>query len=321
MAAIELRGLTKRYEDGTGIDSLTFSVQEGEVFGLIGPRRSGKTTTIRTVLGIQSPTAGQATVLGFDPHNDLRRHKADIGYLPASPRFDESATGAEILDSRGQIKGDDRREELVARFDPPVDRRVRNSSPDELRRLALVGAFMHDPALVIMDEPMVGRGVGGPSFDRHRFTRFIHEERRRGVTVFLASRAVDEVWRLCDRVAVLRDGRLLGTEPVESLRHRCGKVVHLRIATAVTASSFEFDGVHDLDVQTVSFAADSRAGGREPEEKTTSRSSVVTDVSFTFTGDINTLMETLSSYPLLQFDLDEMPLETVFRRLSDATAE
>lgn len=316
MAAIELRGLTKKYGDETGIDSLTLSVQEGEVFGLIGPRRSGKTTTIRTVLGIQSPTAGQATVLGFDPQNeeDRRRAKADTGYLPASPGFDESATGTEILDAHGQIKGDDRREELVARFDLPLDRRVREYSAREIQKLALIGAFMHDPALVIMDEPTVELAP----LDQQQFIEFIREERRCGVTVFLASRALGEVEQLCDRVALLRNGRLLGTEPVESLDHQCGKVVHLRIATAVSASAFEFDGVHDLDVQTVSIGEDREkmiAGTNQAE--TTGRSTGVTELSFTFTGDINTLIETVSSYPLLKFDLEATPLETVFRRLYD----
>ncbi len=316
MAAMELRGLTKEYGGGTGIDSLTFSVEAGELFGLLGPQGAGKTTTIRTVLGFQSPTAGAATVLGFDTQNerDLRQAKADIGYLPASPAFDESATGTEILDSHGRIKGDARREELLARFDLPVDRRVRDYSTSNVQKLALVGAFVHDPALVIMDEPTVGLDP----LANQRFNEFICEEQRRDVTIFVTSRVLSEVQRLCDRVGFLWDGRLLGTEPVESLGYRCGKTVHLRVAEALDASAFEFDGVHDLTVRTVSIGEDRETTSAETNERELGASNVVTEVSFTFTGDVNALVETVSSYPLLEFDLEDAPLETVFGQLYDA---
>lgn len=316
MAAMELRGLTKEYGDGTGIDSLTFSVDAGELFGLLGPQGAGKTTTIRTVLGIQSPTAGRAMVLGFDTQNErgLRRAKADIGYLPASPAFDESATGTEILDSHGRIKGDTRREELLARFDLPVDCRVRDYSTSDVQKLALVGAFMHDPALVIMDEPTVGLD----SLSNQRFNEFIREEQRRDVTIFFSSSVLSEVQRLCDRIGFLWDGRLLGTEPVESLGYRCGKIAHLRVAKALDASAFEFDGVHDLTVRTVSIGGNQKTTSAETNGGKLGTSNVVTEVSFTFTGDVNALVETVSAYPLLEFDLEDAPLETVFGRLYDA---
>lgn len=318
MAAMELQGLTKEYEGVTGIDSLTFSVGSGELFGLLGPQGAGKTTTIRTVLGIQSPTAGKATLLGYDTQNeqDLRRAKANTGYLPAVPAFDESATGAEILDSHGQMKGDTRREELVARFDLPLDRRVRDYSTSDVQKLALVAAFMHDPALVLMDEPTLGLDA----FDSQRFNEFVREERRRDVTIVLSSRVLSEVQQLCDRVAVLRDGRLLGTEPVESLRSRCGTLVTLRIAEAVSSSAFEIDGVSDLSARTVSVGGDLEATTVEPNDSRPGEASnVVTEVSFTFTGDINELIETVDSYPLLEFDLETAPLDTVFQRLYDDT--
>lgn len=316
MAAIEVSSLTKEYGSVTGIDSLTFSVEEGEVFGFLGPNGAGKTTTIRTLLGFQSPTSGTATVLGCDTRTerDLLRAKAEVGYLPATPVFDESATGTTILDLHARIKGDERREELLDRFDPPVDRPVREYSTGNVQKLAIVQAFMHDPKLVIMDEPTSGLDP----LVQQRFNEFIHEEQRRGVTVFFSSHVLSEVRRLCDRVAILRDGHLVTTESIDSLLHRSGKVVHLRLTHGVDESAFEFEGVHDLDIRSVS-------GGESEQEiehadntlrsvQSDGKGDAEVEVSFTFTGDVNDLVDAVGSHSLREFDIEEAPLDEVFMR-------
>lgn len=316
MVAIDVTDLTKEYGSVVGIDSLTFSVDEGEVFGFLGPNGAGKTTTIRTLLGFQSPTSGQATVLGQDVTNerDLLRARAATGYLPATPVFDESSTGTEILDLHASIKGDTRREELLERFDPPVDRRVREYSTGNVQKLAIVQAFMHDPDLVVMDEPTSGLDP----LVQQRFNDFIHEEQQRGVTIFFSSHVLSEVRRLCDRVAILRDGHLVTTETVESLLHRSGKVVRLRVASDLDESAFDLDGVYDLDIR-------STHGKRQRQTLEASDSDVklranggdggtVSEVSFTFTGNVNDLIDTASAYDLREFDVEEAPLDEVFMR-------
>jgi ABC-2 type transport system ATP-binding protein len=316
MAPIKVTNLTKDYGSVVGIDSLTFSVEEGEVFGFLGPNGAGKTTTIRTLLGFQSPTSGTATVLGHDVTNERNflSAKADVGYLPATPVFDDTATGTEILDLHASIKGDVRREELLERFDPPVDRPIREYSTGNVQKLAIVQAFMHDPALVVMDEPTSGLDP----LMQQRFNEFVQEEQQRGVTVFFSSHVLSEVRRLCNRVAILRDGHLITTEPVDSLLHRSGKVVHLRIGGSVDEAAFDFDGVHDLDLRLMARAP---VGNQPPDAKDhdlklrvdeSDGTETVTDVSFTFTGNVNDLVDAVTPYDLREFDVEEAPLDEVF---------
>ncbi|WP_435145759.1 ABC transporter ATP-binding protein [Halobaculum sp. P14] len=299
MAAIEVSDLTKRYGEVVGVDSLSFTVEEGEILGFLGPNGAGKTTAIRTLLGIQTPTSGTATVLGADvrAERDLLEAKRRLGYVPASPTFDAGSTGAEILDLHGDVKGDSRRAELLDRFDVPLDRPVRDYSTGNVQKLAVVQAFMHDPALVIMDEPTSGLD---PLVQRE-FNDFVQAERSRGVTVFFSSHVLSEVRRLCDRVAVLRDGELVATESVSELLTRSGKVVRLRVVGEPPASTFDFDGVHDIDRRVV------RGAGTDADQ-------VETDVSFTFTGDVNDLTAAVADLELREFDVEEAPLDEVFMR-------
>ncbi|WP_436927797.1 ABC transporter ATP-binding protein [Halosimplex amylolyticum] len=331
MAALEVEGLTKDYGEVLANDDVTFAVAEGEVFGYLGPNGAGKTTTIRTLMGFQSPTSGGGTVLGHDVTDeaDLIAAKRRIGYLPANPSFDEGVSGREILDLHASIKGDERREELLETFDPPIDRKVRDYSTGNVQKLGLVQAFMHDPDLVVMDEPTAGLD---PLMQR-AFNDFVEAEKERGLTVFLSSHVLSEVRRVCDRVGILRGGRLVTTEHIEDLLHRTGKFVRVRVAGDVGASAFDLDGVHDVSCSTTD-------GGRvdEPAEvdgetvdppdtgdETTDRAvpgdadsprvdGPVTECTFTFTGNVNDLIAALGERTVIDLDVEEAPLEEVFMR-------
>lgn len=294
MAAIELEGLTKDYGEVIANDGVTFDVERGEIFGYLGPNGAGKTTTIRTLLGFISPTAGAARLLGRDVTDEaqLLEAKRRIGYLPDSPAFDETATGREILDLHGSIKGDERSAELLELFDPPLDREIRAYSRGNVQKLGLVTTFMHDPELVILDEPTSGLDP----LLQQRFTEFLRTERERGLTVFFSSHILSEVRKLCDRVGIIRNGRLVTVEPVESLLDRSGKLVRLHAAESIPVQSLEIDGVHDLETDTESVSS----GG--------------TEYVFTYTGDVNALLERLRTYRLLDLSIEEAPLEEVFMR-------
>ncbi|WP_226039066.1 ABC transporter ATP-binding protein [Natrinema sp. DC36] len=298
MAAIELEELTKDYGEVLANDGVTFDVERGEIFGYLGPNGAGKTTTIRTLLGFISPTAGSARLLGRDitDEGDLLEAKRRLGYLPDSPAFDETATGREILDLHASIKGDERSGELLELFDPPLDRPVREYSRGNVQKLGLVTTFMQDPELVILDEPTSGLDP----LLQQRFTEFLRTERERGLTVFFSSHILSEVRKLCDRVGVIRNGRLVTVEPVESLLDRSGKFVRLHAAESIPSRALELDGIHGLESER---GAGSGAG-----------SSDGTEYAFTFTGDINTLLERLREYRLLDCTIEEAPLEEVFMR-------
>ncbi|WP_225335044.1 ABC transporter ATP-binding protein [Halomicrobium urmianum] len=285
MAAIEVRDLTKRYGDVVANDGLSFSVEAGEVFGFLGPNGAGKTTCIRTLLGFQSPTAGTATVLGADVRDAeaLRQARADVGYLPARPSFDEDVTGEAFLDYQTALKGDQRRSELLELFDPPLERTIRGYSSGNAQMLAIVQAFMHDPDLVILDEPTSGLDP----LKQERFHEFVRRERDDGVTVFFSSHVLGEVRRVCDRVGIIRGGSLAALEDVDSLLRRGGKRVRVRTADSLDAAALDLPGVVDLE----------RVGQR---------------AQFTFTGDYNDLLDHLAAFDVVDLDVEEPPLEDVF---------
>ncbi|AEH36877.1 ABC transporter ATP-binding protein [Halopiger xanaduensis] len=306
MAAIELEGLTKDYGEVLANDDVTFEVEAGEIFGYLGPNGAGKTTTIRTLLGFISPTAGTARLLGRDvtDESELLEAKRNLGYLPDNPAFDESATGREILDLHASIKGDERSDELLELFDPPLDREVREYSHGNVRKLGLVTTFMHDPDLVVLDEPTGGLDP----LMQQRFAEFLRAERDRGVTVFFSSHVLSEVRRLCDRVAIIRNGRLVAVEPVDALLDRSGKVVRLRAADPIPMAAVDLAGVHDLEGGR-SEDADSATG-----DESEAAADAFTECTFTFTGDVNALLERLHEYRLLDLSIEEAPLEDVFMR-------
>ena len=308
MAAISVSSLTKDYGDLRANDSLSFEVESGEVFGYLGPNGAGKTTTIRTLLGLIRPTDGTAEVLGADVRDEaaLVEAKRRIGYLPANPAFDEGVTGRELLDLHGAVKGADRLEPLLDRFAPPLTRPIRQLSTGEVQKLGLVQAFMHDPDLVIMDEPTSGLD---PLMQRS-FNEFIAAEQERGTTVFMSSHVLGEVRRVCDRVAVLRAGRLVTIEAVENLLRRSGKTVRLRAAEPIDPAALEFDGVHDAEVHAVDHDGEADEGGFVFGGE----ARIVSEATLTYTGDINRLLDVVAAYDLVDLEVEEAPLEDVFMR-------
>jgi len=299
MVAIELDGLTKDYGEVLANDDISFTVESGEIFGYLGPNGAGKTTTIRMLLGFINPTGGTARVLDTDirDRSALVEAKHRIGHLSDDQAFDEQATGAEILDLHAAVKGDDRRAELLDLFEPPLDRRVRDYSSGNVQKLGLVTTFMHDPDLVVLDEPTGGLDP----LVKHRFAEFLRAERERGVTVFFSSHILSEVRRLCDRVAIIRDGRLVTVDPIETLVHRTGKVVRIDSAEPIPVEFVDLDGVHDLETS-VSDGHGADFGA------------VFTECTFTFTGDINALLERLPDHEMVDVSIEEAPLEDVFLR-------
>lgn len=285
MATIEVSDLTKDYGSVLGVDSISFSVEKGEVFGFLGPNGSGKTTTIRTLLGLLAPTSGTATVLGADVRDDdaLIEAKQQIGYLPAHLGFNEEMTGQQILDYHASIKGGQRRDELLKVFTPPVERPIREYSTGNKRMLGIVQAFMHDPELVIMDEPTAGLDP----LKQEEFNEFVRSERDRGKTIFFSSHVLSEVRRVCDRVGILRDGKIVGLEDIETLLDQGGKRVRIQTSDEAGAKLSDLDGVIDV-------------------------STFAEGIQLIYTGDYNTLLRELATHDVREIEISEPPLEDIF---------
>jgi ABC-2 type transport system ATP-binding protein len=214
--AVRAEGLTKRYGSLTALDGLDLVVPAGEVFGFLGPNGAGKSTTIRLLLGLARPTSGRAEVFGVDAADVAAAHRL-IGYVPADVALWPQLTGAEVLELLAHTgPGVDAgyRDELVARFALDLDRPARAYSTGNRQKVALVAAFATRAPLLVLDEPTSGLD---PLMERE-FQRCVAEARERGQTVFLSSHLLAEVEAVCDRVAILRAGRLVEVAGIGDLR-------------------------------------------------------------------------------------------------------
>nr|WP_086889029.1 ABC transporter ATP-binding protein [Natrarchaeobaculum aegyptiacum] len=294
MATIELADLTKRYGDTVANDEVSFAVDRGEIFGYLGPNGAGKTTTIRLLLGLIRPTSGTASILGADirDRRALTQAKANLGYLPDSLGFDERLTGNQALDHFARMRGDERREELLELFHPPLDRRIEDYSHGNKRMLGIVQAFMHDPDLVIMDEPTSGLDP----LKQDRLYAFLEDERDAGTTIFFSSHILSEVQRICDRVGIIREGELVALEDVASLLDRSGKEVRVHFASPVDDDRFVTPEMIDVEV-------------------------VDASVQFTYTGEIRPLLEHLVQFDVNDVHIGDPQLETIFKHYYAGAAD
>jgi len=214
---IQTNQLTKSYGRSRGIFAVTCAIQEGEVFGFLGPNGAGKTTTMRVLMGLLRPSSGSATIGGLDCWKASTRIKKLVGYLPGEFSFDPGLRGAQILAYLAHLRGGVDQtylRALVERlgFDP--SKRFREYSHGNKQKLGLVQAFMHKPRLLILDEPTSGLDP----LNQQEFYRMVAEVRAEGRTVFLSSHILPEVEHTCDRVAIIRAGRLVKIDHVSSLK-------------------------------------------------------------------------------------------------------
>lgn len=214
-AAIRTAGLTKHFGKVVALDQLDLEVQPGEIFGFLGPNGAGKSTTIRLLLGLLRPTAGEAW-LGGVPVKDLERAHRSVGYVPGDVSLWPQLTGTEVLELVGNIAGGvdvAYREELIERLAIDPHRRIRAYSKGNRQKIALVAAFMTRPAILLLDEPTVGLD---PLMEVE-FQAMAREAADRGQTVFLSSHLLDEVEDVCRRVAILREGTLVEVAALDDL--------------------------------------------------------------------------------------------------------
>ncbi len=246
-AVIETDRLTKRYGDARGIEDISLSVSRGEVFGFLGPNGAGKTTTIRTLLDLLHPTSGSARLFGLDSRRDSLAIRARLGNLPGEFACDPRRTGRELVTLFAQLRGMrglGRAAELAERFHADLDRPVGHLSRGNRQKIGLIQALFHAPELLILDEPTGGLDP----LMQEEFHKLVAEERARGATILLSSHDLDEVQRLCDRVAIIRDGRLVAVEDVAELTRRRFRHVTVELAEPVDEAELAaLGGVRDLE--------------------------------------------------------------------------
>jgi ABC-2 type transport system ATP-binding protein len=311
---IRVRELTKYYGDVRGVEDLTFAVERGEVFGFLGPNGAGKSTAIRVLLGLLKPTDGTARVLGGDVTNrtELLEAKRDLGYLPSDVAFYDRVTGREILDYFGRIRGDERRAELLERFPVPLDRTVKAYSSGNRQKLAIVATFMHDPDLVVMDEPTAGLDP----LVQNEFYELLDEQAERGKTAFFSSHVLSEVRRVCDRVGIIRDGRLIELDTVEGILAESGTVVRVRLSEAPNPDALRFSGVSSVE-RLGDGVGGAGTGSADAVGGPMATASDGATYQLVLSREFNALLERLSAYTVEDLEVREAAIEDVFMHFYD----
>lgn len=240
MNVICVEHLTRDYGGGKGVFDATFQVQQGEVFGFLGPNGAGKTTTIRHLMGFLRPQAGACTIAGLDCWRERARIQAQLGYVPGEISFFDDMTGVEylkFLERYRNLRGSNRKNELLDYFQLEPKGKIKKMSKGMKQKLGLVAALMHDPDILIFDEPTSGLDP----LMQSRFVDLVASEKKKGKTILLSSHMFEEVERTCDRIGIIRGGKMVAVDAVEALRER-----HLRSYTVTL----------DSEAQAIAFARD-----------------------------------------------------------------
>ena len=246
--AIETAGLTKYYGETAGILDLDLGVDEGEVFGFIGPNGAGKTTTIRLLLNFLKPSRGSGSIFGLDIERRSLEIRSRIGYLPGDLALYPSMTGREYLLYFSRLRGIDtaaNTRTLAERFELDLDRRIKEYSKGNRQKVGVVNAFMHEPELLILDEPTGGLDP----LMQQEFGELLTEVRAEGRTVFLSSHYLPEVERVADRVGIVRQGRLIDTDTLSGFKSKVQSNLSIKFGSPVDAAPFTaIEGVTVIDL-------------------------------------------------------------------------
>ena len=285
MNVIEIRNLTKYYGKARGIVDVSFDVQEGEIFGFIGPNGAGKSTTIRTLLSLIRPTSGSATIFGKDCIEEAPAIAMEIGYLPSEVYYYDKMKVIDLLKYSASFYKKDctkRIHELAEYMDLDLKRRIDDLSFGNKKKVGIVQGLLHEPKLIILDEPTGGLDP----LMQQKFFELLREENRKGSTILLSSHVLDEVQRLCSRVAIIKEGRIIKLEKMSDLTRDNYKKVSVEVDPSADAR-LAIDGVSNVE----------RKDGT---------------VSFFFKGDINVMVRRLTEVHLSNVWIEEPTLEEIF---------
>ena len=285
MSIIEVSHLTKYYGKSRGIVDVSFNVEQGEIFGFIGPNGAGKSTTIRLLLSLIHPTRGSAKVFGKDVTAHGPQIRRDIGYLPSEVYYYEGMKVKDLLKySDSFFPGDhtQRIQELSEIMELELNRRISDLSYGNKKKVGIVQGLLHGPKLLFLDEPTAGLD---PLMQR-KFFDLIREENKRGVTVFFSSHILGEVQRLCNRVGIIREGKIAEVSDIRTLQQNNYKKVHVT-AEGLAPEFFDLPGVTNI----------------QAEDGT---------LHFFFKGDINAVVRKLSGVQVSDVTIEEPTLEEIF---------
>lgn len=286
MYAIETQGLTKFYGKDRGIVDLDLKIESGEIFGFIGPNGAGKSTTIRTLLGLIFPTSGIGRIFGMDIVRETKEIKKQVGYMPSEVNYYEKMDGQELLRYSANFYGKDcesRINELADIFALDLHRKIIDLSRGNRKKISILQCLIHQPRLLILDEPTTGLDP----LIQAKFFDILKEENDNDTTIFLSSHTLSEVQKMCRRVGIIKEGRIIAVEDIEILRKKQLRKVQVEFAHPVENSEVECIGI-------ISPQADKN------------------NLHFMFSGKMDDLLNNLSGKDVKDLIIEEPTLEEIF---------
>jgi ABC-2 type transport system ATP-binding protein len=286
MNAIEIKKLTKYYGEARGIIDVSFNVAEGEIFGFIGPNGAGKSTTIRTLLSLIYPTSGSALIFGKDCIEFGTEIRKEVGYLPSEVFYYDNMKVIDLLKYSATFYKKDctkRIKELAEVMDLDLSKKIDDLSFGNKKKVGIVQGLLHEPKLIILDEPTSGLDP----LMQQKFFELLQAENKKGATILFSSHILSEVQKLCNRVAIIKEGKVIKVENMASLRENKYKKFKVETISKIDKDYFKMNGVSQYEVDK-------------------------DIVSFLFKGNINLIMKKLSAIEILNLWIEEPSLEEIF---------
>jgi ABC-2 type transport system ATP-binding protein len=248
MKVIKTRNLTKYYGKSRGILDLNLEVEEGEIFGFIGPNGAGKSTTIRTLLGLIFPTSGKGYVLGKDIVKETKEIKKHIGFMPSDVNYYDKMDVAELLRYSAnfyEADCEERIRELADTFSLDLDRKILDLSQGNKKKVSILQSLIHTPKLLILDEPTSGLDP----LMQAKFFEVLRRENQKGTTVFFSSHTLSEVQKMCKRVAIIKEGRIIAVEDIDTLRKKQLRKVQVEFSQASGLKGLDLPGMRSPRIE------------------------------------------------------------------------
>jgi ABC-2 type transport system ATP-binding protein len=286
MNIIEINNLTKTYGKARGISDISFNVEEGEIFGFIGPNGAGKSTTIRTLLSLIYPTSGSATIFGKDCIQYAPEIKKEIGYLPSEVFYYENMKVKDLLNYSASFYKKDcskRIKDLAEIMDLDLNKKIDDLSLGNKKKVGIVQGLLHEPKLIILDEPTSGLDP----LMQQKFFELLEKENKKGATILFSSHILSEVQRLCNRVAIIKEGKIVTVEKISTLQENTYKKFKIETKLPVDLDYFQANGVNKLEVK----------------ENVT---------SFLFRGNMNEILKKITTLEITNLWIEEPDLEEIF---------
>lgn len=289
--AITIKNFKKYFGKLHAVDGINLEVKAGEIFGFLGPNGAGKSTTMRCLMGFNKPTAGSISVFGYDMSKDSTLAKQYIGYLPGNVKLYDKWTGWDHIRFFESVRGKSSNvKDLIKRFNFDPNAKFRHLSSGNKQKLGLILALMHEPKLLVMDEPTVGLD---PllQFEIHKV---LMEMRDHGTTIFISSHNLPEIETLCERVAIIKDGKLVAVESIKSLGEKKLHKIEVHFGDKFAAAEFKTSGVSKLE-------------------------SIGNGLIITVGGDLNNVLKLIARHNVTDLEITHASLEDVFMKFYERT--